>query len=102
MQKATPGRWKFPVGNRLVTVSPRRVRARRDRALSAGVGHYGLNEVYHDSYNYWNLTLTATLKPFEIQLAYLGISENAEDHFTDDSVGDRVALTALWRFSSAN
>jgi len=71
-------------------------------SLSAGVGHYGLNEIYHDSYNYWNLTLTATLKPFELQLAYLGISENAEDHFSDDSVGDRVALTALWRFSSAN
>ena len=67
-------------------------------SISAGLGHYGLNEVYHDSYNYWNLTLTATLKPFEIQLAYLGVSENAEDHFTDDSVGDRVALTALWRF----
>jgi uncharacterized protein (TIGR02001 family) len=71
-------------------------------SLSAGVGHYGLNEIYHDSYNYWNLTLSATLTPFELQLAYLGISENAEDHFTDDSVGDRVALTALWRFSSAN
>jgi uncharacterized protein (TIGR02001 family) len=71
-------------------------------SISAGLGHYGLNEVYHDSYNYWNLTLTATLTPFEVQLAYLGVSENAEDHFTEDSVGDRVALTALWRFTSAN
>jgi uncharacterized protein (TIGR02001 family) len=71
-------------------------------SISAGLGHYGLNEIYHDSYNYWNATLTATLKPFEIQLAYLGISENAKDHFADDSVGDRVALTALWRFTSAN
>jgi uncharacterized protein (TIGR02001 family) len=71
-------------------------------SISAGLGHYGLDEIYHDSYNYWNLTLTAALKPFEIQLAYLGIDENAGDHFTADSVGDRVALTALWRFSSAD
>ena len=71
-------------------------------SISAGIGHYGLDEIYHDSYNYWNATLTATLKPFELQLAYLGIDENADDHFADDSVGDRVALTALWRFSSTN
>jgi uncharacterized protein (TIGR02001 family) len=71
-------------------------------AVSAGFGHYGLNEVYHDSYNYWNATLIATLKPFELQLAYLGVSDNAEDHFVEESVGDRVALTALWRFSSSH
>lgn len=69
-------------------------------SISAGFGHYGLNEIYHDSYNYWNATLTAALKPFELQLAYLGIDENADEHFADDSTGDRVALTALWRFSS--
>jgi uncharacterized protein (TIGR02001 family) len=71
-------------------------------ALSAGVGHYGLDEVYHDSYNYWNLTLTATLAPFELQLAYLGVDESAAEHFREDAVGDRVAFTALWRFSSTN
>jgi uncharacterized protein (TIGR02001 family) len=71
-------------------------------SISAGLGHYGLDEIYHDSYNYWNLTLTAAFRPFELQLAYLGVDENAGDHFTDDSVGDRVALTALWRFSSAD
>jgi uncharacterized protein (TIGR02001 family) len=70
-------------------------------SLSAGFGHYGLDEIYHDSYNYWNVTLTATLKPFELQLAYLGVDDNADDHFADDSVGDRVALTALWRFTSS-
>jgi len=69
-------------------------------ALSAGVGHYGLDEVYDDSYNYWNVTLTATLKPFELQLAYLGVDDSASEHFDDDAVGDRVAFTALWRFSS--
>ena len=69
-------------------------------SISAGFGHYGLDEIYHDSYNYWNVTLTATFKPFELQLAYLGVDESAKEHFADDSVGDRVALTALWRFSS--
>lgn len=69
-------------------------------AVSAGVGHYGLEAVYRDSYNYWNATLTASLAPFELQLAYLGVDGGAERHFADDTTGDRVALTALWRFSS--
>jgi len=70
-------------------------------AVSAGVGHYGLDEIYGDSYNYWNVTLTATLNPFELQLAYLGVDDAAEDHFSDEVTGDRVAFTALWRFSSS-
>lgn len=69
-------------------------------SLSAGAGHYGLDEIYGDSYYYWNATVTATLAPFELQLAYLGVDSVAERHFRDDSTGDRVALTALWRFSS--
>ncbi len=71
-------------------------------SISGGVGHYGLDDVYRDSYNYWNATLTATLAPFELQLAYLGVDDNAGDHFNPQSVGDRVALTALWRFSSSH
>jgi len=69
-------------------------------SVSAGFGHYGLEYVYHDSYNYWNVTLTATLAPFELQLAYLGVDDRAARHFPSDVVGDRVALTALWRFSN--
>jgi uncharacterized protein (TIGR02001 family) len=69
-------------------------------ALSAGVGHYALDDIYGDSYNYWNVTLTATLSPFELQLAYLGVDDGADEHFADDVVGDRVAFTALWRFSN--
>lgn len=71
-------------------------------AVSAGLGHYGLEDVYHDSYNYWNVTLSATLSPFELQLAYLGVDDSAAEHFREDVVGDRVAFTALWRFSSGN
>jgi len=71
-------------------------------SVSAGVGHYGLEDVYHDSYNYWNVTLTATFSPIELQLAYLGVDDNAAEHFHEDVVGERVAFTALWRFSSGN
>ncbi len=68
--------------------------------LSAGVGRYSLEDVYYESFNYWNVTLTAAFKPFELQLGYLGMDGMA-GIFTEDSVGDRVAVTALWRFSSA-
>jgi uncharacterized protein (TIGR02001 family) len=71
-------------------------------SIAAGFGHYGLEEVYHDSYNYWNVTLTAALAPFELQLAYLGVDKTADEHFREDVVGDRVAFTALWRFSSTH
>jgi uncharacterized protein (TIGR02001 family) len=71
-------------------------------SVSGGVGHYGLDEVYGGNYNYWNATLTATLAPFEVQFAYLGTDHGASDHFVEESVGDRIAVTALWRFSTAN
>jgi uncharacterized protein (TIGR02001 family) len=70
-------------------------------ALSAGFGHYDLSEVYGMSYNYWNATVTATLSRFELQLAYLGVGDRAKDHFAARSTGDRVAVTALWRFSTS-
>jgi uncharacterized protein (TIGR02001 family) len=70
-------------------------------SLSAGAGIYGLEEVYRDNLLYWNATLTASLPPFELQLAWLGIDAAAEEHFSGDSIGNRIALTALWRFSSA-
>jgi uncharacterized protein (TIGR02001 family) len=69
-------------------------------ALSAGAGHYGLERVYGMSYYYWNATVTATFQPFELQLAYLGADHMAERHFVEGSTGQRLALTALWRFST--
>jgi len=71
-------------------------------ALSAGIGHYDLHEVYGMSYDYWNATVTATLAPFELQLAYLGVDGEADHHFASRSTGDRIAFTALWRFSTSN
>ena len=70
-------------------------------AVAAGFGHYDLQHVYGMSYNYWNATVTATLAPFELQFAYLGVDGEADNHFASDSTGDRVAFTALWRFTSA-
>ncbi len=84
-----------------VEISGRHVLSSR-YTLSAGVGHYGLEGVYGGSYRYWNATLSATFAPFELQLAYLGTDSEAREHFLADSVGDRVAVTALWRFSSSN
>ena len=52
------------------------------------------------SYNYWNATVTATLAPFELQLAYLGVDGEADEHFASRSTGDRIAFTVLWRFST--
>jgi len=37
-----------------------------------------------------------------LQLAWLGSSGEAEHHFAAHSTGNRVALTALWRFSTSN
>ncbi len=64
-RKATPGRWS----------SPAAIRSTSAYSISAGLGHYGLDEIYHDSYNYWNARSSATLKPFELQLAYLGVDD---------------------------
>ncbi len=70
-------------------------------SIAGGVGHYGLDGVYDHSFNYYNATLIAEFKPFEFQLAWLGVDSDAERIFPRDAVGDRVAFTALWRFSNA-
>lgn len=70
-------------------------------AIAGGVGHYALDDVYDDSYDYWNATLIASFRPFELQLAWLGTDSVAEAIFGDDVAGDRVAFTALWRFSTS-
>ena len=70
-------------------------------AVAAGVGHYGLDGVYDEGYNYWNLTLVGSFRPMEFQLAWLVADSSASDMFIEDAAGDRVAFTALWRFSTA-
>jgi uncharacterized protein (TIGR02001 family) len=70
-------------------------------SLNVGLGHYGLDGVYGGNYRYWNATLAANFSPFELQLAWLGTDSGAEPLFPDSTAGQRVAITALWRFSSA-
>jgi uncharacterized protein (TIGR02001 family) len=69
-------------------------------SLGAGVGYYELDEIYLDGYLYWNLTLSADFTPFELQLAALGADSAAEDIFGTRSAGERLAVTALYRFHS--
>lgn len=70
-------------------------------SIAAGVGHYGLDGVYGDSFSYWNVTLAGSFRPIELQLAWLGVEARASEVFIEDAVGDRVAFTALWRFSTS-
>lgn len=69
-------------------------------SFAAGLGHYGLEGVYGGSFNYYNATLIAGFRPFELQLAWLGTDGQADELFSGDVAGDRLAVTALWRFST--
>lgn len=82
-----------------VELSARRPLAGR-YSIAAGVGYYGLDEVYDDSYAYWNLTLTADFSPIQLQLAALGADSTAERLWGTRSAGERLALTALYRFAT--
>jgi uncharacterized protein (TIGR02001 family) len=69
-------------------------------ALGAGIGYYELDEIYLEGYTYWNLTLSADFAPFELQVAFLGADDEAEDLFGTRSAGERLAVTALYRFAT--
>jgi uncharacterized protein (TIGR02001 family) len=69
-------------------------------SLGAGVGYYELDEIYLDGYAYWNVTLSADFAPFELQLAALGADNTAERIFGTRSAGERLAVTALYRFAT--
>jgi uncharacterized protein (TIGR02001 family) len=69
-------------------------------SLGAGVGYYELDEIYLGGYTYWNVTLSADFTPIELQLAVLGADNEAEDIFGSRSAGERVAVTALYRFAT--
>jgi uncharacterized protein (TIGR02001 family) len=69
-------------------------------SLGAGVGYYNLDDVYDEGYAYWNLTLTGDFGPIQLQLAALGADSEGERIFGTRSAGERLALTALYRFST--
>ena len=67
-------------------------------AIGAGIGRYFLEEIYGIDYDYWGATLSANFAPIELHLAVLGSDRAAERIFTSRSAGERVAVTALYRF----
>jgi uncharacterized protein (TIGR02001 family) len=69
-------------------------------SIGAGAGYYDLYDVYDDAYAYWSLTLTADFAPFQLQLAALGADSTAERIFGTRSAGQRIAVTALYRFAT--
>jgi uncharacterized protein (TIGR02001 family) len=69
-------------------------------SIGAGAGYYDLYDVYDDAYAYWSLTLIADFAPFQLQLAALGADSTAERIFGTRSAGQRIAVTALYRFAT--
>lgn len=67
--------------------------------LSAGVGRYFLDDIYGEDYDYWGVTLTVDLRPFELYLAALGSDDTAERLFTPTVAGERFTATLLYRFA---
>lgn len=66
--------------------------------LSAGVGRYLLDDIYAADYDYWGATISADFSPLELHFAVLGADNTAERIFTTRAAGERVAVTALYRF----
>ncbi len=68
-------------------------------SISAGAGRYFLDEIYGQDYDYWGATLSADFAPLELHLAVLGADSAAEEIFGSRVAGERIAVTALYRFS---
>lgn len=68
-------------------------------SISAGVGRYYLSDIYDADYDFWGVTLSADLTPFELHLAALGADDTAERIFTSRVADERFAATVLYRFT---
>src|SRR5262245_12228187 len=69
-------------------------------SFGLGAGHYALDQLYAENYNYWSATLIGDFAPIELQLAGAGTSEAGGRLFTTDPAGRRAAVTVLYRFMS--
>ena len=58
-------------------------------ALSAGIAHYDLDDVFSDGYTDFNIGLSRQFGFFKIGLTYVGTDDNGEDIFGDLG-GDRL------------
>jgi uncharacterized protein (TIGR02001 family) len=70
-------------------------------SISAGVGRYLLDEIYAADYDYWSVTLSADFAPIELHFAVLGADDTAERIFSSRAAGERLAVSALYRFSTS-
>ncbi len=68
-------------------------------SVSVGAGRFFLGDIYDVDYDYWGITLSADLRPFELHLAVLGSDSTAERVFTSTATGERFTATLLYRFA---
>lgn len=60
-----------------------------DFALSAGIAHYDLDNVFSEGYTDWNIGVSRQFGLFKIGLTYVGTDDNGEAIF-GDLAGDRL------------
>lgn len=67
-------------------------------SLAAGVGYDEMADPNGVGYAFWNLGLGYALGPVELTGAYYGTATRASRLFGTYVAGNRVSLTAIWRF----
>jgi len=67
-------------------------------SISAGVGYDQMADPSGTGYGFWNAGVGYTLGPVELTAAYFDTATRAERLFGSYVAGNRVSVTALWRF----
>lgn len=67
-------------------------------SIAAGAGYDQMADPSGAGYAYWNAGLGYTLGPVELTAAYFGTATRADRLFGSYVAGNRMSVTALWRF----
>jgi uncharacterized protein (TIGR02001 family) len=67
-------------------------------SLAAGVGYDEIADPSGIGYGFWNLGVGHALGPVELTAAYYGTATRASRLFGTYVAGNRVSVTAIWRF----
>jgi uncharacterized protein (TIGR02001 family) len=70
----------------------------RHLSLTGGLGYYDLTALFNHGYWYYNASLTYSMDPVALSVAYIGTDYEARELFGYRSTSNRWAVTALWRF----
>jgi uncharacterized protein (TIGR02001 family) len=70
----------------------------RRLSLAGGLGYYDLSALFDHGYWYYNASVTYSMDPVALSVAYIGTDHQGRELFGYPSTGNRWALTALWRF----